>query len=110
MLVAGFAGLTFFLFSTNPRNLPVGVLILPFVALFLLLYLLVYSLMTMIVRQSGKRSYVSTTIALIVAGIPTLLLVLQSINQLSWRDILLLLAFGVCALVYTAKFNSRPAR
>ena len=81
-----FGGLYVFLMSTNPHKLPIGWLLLPFLWIFVAIF---YSLRIFLrVIRRRKKSKNSTTLALIGATLPTLLLILGSINQLTTKDVL----------------------
>lgn len=82
-------GMFILLFATNPNNLPLPLLILPFVLLFLIIFT---STLFVIQRRSSSMKLLtpkSSIIAFTVAGVPVLLAVFQSIHQLSIRDVLI---------------------
>lgn len=82
-----FTGLVLWLLLTNPRNLPIALLMVPVVLLFVGLLstsgLLLEKLFPKMVRR--RRIMLAVTISVV----PAFLLVLGSINQLTWRDVIL---------------------
>lgn len=104
-----YLGLLFFLLSTQPGNLPVGVLLVPVIWLFLAMFNTVLLVFDLVVRpkqyhSAYKKRY---AVAALGAGAPTLLLILNSISQLTARDVLIVLVFTIAALLYLQriKFN-----
>ena len=84
------------LFTTNPQSMPSFVLIIPFVLFFaILLFISFVSL-----RRNGMARRSSWGIAAFMALLPTLLLVFQSLGQLTSRDIITIFAFFVLAYFY----------
>ena len=70
--------------STNPNKVPYFVLIFPFLLLFVSLFLF----SSTILQWQGIAKARSMRLSVLFAGIPLLLLVLQSIGQLTVRDVL----------------------
>lgn len=87
------------LLCTNPANLPSVVLMLPFVLLFVSIFL---GLVTLC-GKSGLRLPKALRIGAVLAGLPTALLVLQSIGQLTVRDLITILAFFVICYFYVSR-------
>lgn len=87
-----------FLMSTNPQNLPLPLLIVPF----LWLFMSIFWVTLYIVRKFTKR--LSKSRRVIVAGVfatfPVLLLVFQSIHQLTIRDVVISVAMVCIAAFY----------
>lgn len=75
-----------FIVLTNPRNLPLPLLVLPFLWLFTALFVTT-SMLVKRRKDISKRQVV--IIAGVVASIPVLLAIFQSIHQLSVKDVLL---------------------
>ncbi len=93
-----------FLFTTNPNKLAIGWLIAPFVWLFIILFLtalLIIDWLTPLARFQQRR----LSLAALIAIVPTLILLLDSINQLTLKDGLLIAVFGAIASFYAAKFK-----
>ncbi len=91
-----FLSFLLFLVTTNPIKLPVGWLILPFIWIFLIIFL---SLSSLIVKKRARRYSLAATIAAAI----TLTLVLSSINQISAKDIALILTLTLLAIFYISK-------
>ena len=94
--------LVLLLFGANPRNINSVVLVAPFVLMFLILFLI----MTYFFRARGFTRKVSWTVATFIALLPTLLLVLQSIGQLTPRDVITIIALFAIAYFYTMHVDS----
>jgi hypothetical protein len=77
---------------TEPQNLPSILLTVPFGLVFIVLFLSVRAIATDRIKSASAR----LRLAVLVAALPTLLLVLRSLGQLTFRDVLTALAlFGV---------------
>ncbi len=94
------------LLSTEPTKLPSAVLILPF---FLMFVVLALSIALAIGWRHGGMSLKSLRAGFVGAILPILLLVLQSVGQLTLRDALTLFALFGITHFYMSKVNSRPA-
>lgn len=91
------------LFGTNPNELPLPLLVLPFTLIFgsiFLSTLFIFQKRSNSLRLFSKKS---ATIALAVAGFPVLLLVFLSIHQLSIRDVMITLGLLGGILFYLSK-------
>jgi hypothetical protein len=98
-------GLIVLFISTHPRSMPSFVLLVPFVAIFVSLLSLSYAGL----RFLGLGAARAIRASFLTSGLPTLLLVLQSIGQLTARDVLgvfVLLALSYFYLLRTSV--SRP--
>jgi hypothetical protein len=103
-----------FLMVTNPAKLPSVVLILPLLLLFCAIY---FTVIEIVMITRGKEQHADTptrrprSIAAIIAGLPVLLLILQSIGQLTFWDVLTVLAIFIIAYVYALRSSlSLPRR
>jgi phosphoglycerol transferase MdoB-like AlkP superfamily enzyme len=92
-----------FLLATNPRSLPIPLLILPYIWLFAvivctfwLIYLILFH------QQPSPKAQLNFGL---VALVPVLLAVLQSIHQLSVKDIILVLGFVLVAGFYITRLD-----
>ena len=103
LLIALYAGLIAFLLVTNPNKLTIGWLILPFVWLFCNLFLT--ALVFMDIFGYKYRSKKRLGVTLLVALIPTIILILDSVNQLTLRDCLLITIVGLLAVFYIGKLQ-----
>jgi hypothetical protein len=80
-----------FLAFTNPRELTAHFLIVPFVFLFAIFYLVSITLVELAFSAYSRKKQLF--LAIVLASAPTGLLLLQSISQLSIRDVVLTLMF-----------------
>jgi hypothetical protein len=94
------AGIIFFM-VTNPAELPLLLLVIPFAYIFITLYLSV----VLIARLIGVKR--ALAIAFIISVFGVLILVLGSLHQLTIRDTIISLALTVVLTWYVAKSNSR---
>lgn len=107
ILYGGFFG---FLFSTNPNNLSIVLLIVPFVLLFLGLFFTFILLIKIITRKSAtKLSKKYFVMATLLAAIPACLLLLDSVNQLTLKDGLLFVTFGIFVLFYINRVSLKKS-
>lgn len=100
-IVAGacFLSLLVLFFGTDPNKVPSFVLVIPF----LLLFALLLSVFTFLLEKWGLSNYKSLRIGILCAGVPLVLLVLQSIGQLTLRDVLVLAALFVLSYFYISR-------
>ncbi|HSX30294.1 MAG TPA: hypothetical protein VLE99_00030 [Candidatus Saccharimonadales bacterium] len=102
---AAWAALFSFLLLIRPDNLPVVVLIVPFVLLFLALYQL-WGLLALFgpryLGSSGKMA-AHPRLGMVACGTIVLLLVLQSLGQLSLRDVFTVLAILMLGYLYLGR-------
>lgn len=89
------------LFLTDPRKLPIVLLIVPFILLFTAVYLSVALLLRRFFPKvtQGKRRLAAAC----VAGLPCFLLVLSSVDQLTWRDVALIAFLSIFLLFYATR-------
>jgi len=109
LIIAPYLLLIAVLLSTNPQRLPAAWLLLPFVLLLWGLWATIYfSLRHLGMRRAGSARK-RLVLAFCLALLPTLFLALQSINQLTARDVLLLGIFMLVLLLYVSRtsFNRR---
>ncbi len=103
VLVAPYILLVAFLFITNPSKLPLPLLLIPFALLFLSLFGTIFYFTSVIpnlrVYTRRKRAVLSACLALL----PTLLLMLKSLNQLAPRDAIILTIFIVSLALYLTR-------
>jgi hypothetical protein len=94
--------LVIFLCATQPDRLPSAILILPFVLMFIVLTLLIA---LVIGFQQGGIALKTIRAGCIAATLPILLLILQSVGQLTLRDALTLFALFGITYFYMSKVN-----
>jgi hypothetical protein len=93
------------LFATNPQKLPLPLLMLPMVSVFLIFYTTVLLLLRKYSNQikiSKTRQYV---LSVFCAIMPVILVVLASIRQFTFKDVIL--AIGLVALVSLYILNQK---
>jgi hypothetical protein len=106
-VVTPWAILLGFMVLSQPQKLPVLLLIVPFILLLIALMNTWKVAVPLLYRLVGKRGRVSTARLRVAAcGSVVLLLVLQSLGQLTLRDVLTILAIIVIGYVYSGR--SRP--
>lgn len=93
-------GLLFLLF-TNPQELPLPLLILPFVYAFVTLFLTI----RLVVQSLTDSKTLGNTVGMTITIFVILTLVLASIRQLSARDLLISLAITVILSWYLIKIR-----
>jgi len=92
-----------FLIVTNPQNLPIPFLMLPFLWLFLVLFITILFIERLILPTlSSRKKFI---IAGIFSLVPMLLMVLQSIHQLTLKDILLVIGFVIISIFYLSRLD-----
>lgn len=88
-----FIGLILFISFTSPKTLPLPFLVLPFLALYTALFLS----LKVIVTSYRARTRTKTIVAGLLSSFPVLLLVFQSIHQLTMKDFLII--FGLITII-----------
>ncbi len=86
-----------FTLLTNPESVPLPLLILPFLLLGFVLYLLAMIVMA-VVGKANSASARLTSIS--IASFGVLILLLQSLNQLTWKDGMISIVFAVFFWLY----------
>jgi len=106
-----YGGFFSFLFFTNPKNLSIVLLIVPFLLLFLGLFFTFTLLIRIFIRNtSDKLSKKHFVMATLLAAIPTCLLLLDSVDQLTLKDGLLFITFGIFVLFYINRVSFKKSR
>jgi hypothetical protein len=102
-LVLAWVSLPIFLLATNPEELPLPLLIVPFILLLACLYVTAKVFLNIFFKDidTGRRK----TMAAIFAVLPTLLILLASINQLTVRDTAIVLGLLVLLLFYLRRLD-----
>lgn len=93
--------LLLFLLNTDPKSLPSIALVVPFVLLFGILSIGIYKTFTLYGLFAGRRFKA----VLVGAAIPVVLLVLQSLGQLTIRDVMAIAAFFIVVYFYMSRFG-----
>lgn len=84
-----------FLLMTDPNEVALALLVVPFVFLGVLFYQL--ASVVLLLTKTHKNSYFGKIVALSTATVAVGLLLLQSLNQLTWRD-------GFLTVLFTGLF------
>ena len=95
-------GLIFFM-NTSPDELPLLLLVLPFLYIFLVLYLSI----SLVCQLIGVRS--SFFVSLVIAVFGVLLFVLGSLHQLTVRDMVISLALTCLLTWYITRITDKRA-
>lgn len=90
--------------TTDPTRLPSITLIVPFI----LLAIILWSSSFLILRSVGLSRARSIRLGLVIAGLPVGLLILQSIGQLTLRDVIVIFTFFGIAYFYIARLTAKP--
>ena len=91
---------------TDPQELPSIILILPFVLIFIALLAGIVTVLGLYGGLSGPRKL---KVGLIGAAIPVIMLILQSLGQLTVRDVLAIFVLFGIAYFYISRFSVQPA-
>jgi hypothetical protein len=104
-----FAVLVGVLLLADPNNLPSVALVIPFILLFTLLYISVSAFFNIARNWHGWAKPLHVVrpriAASLISGFVVFLLILQSIGQLSIRDVLTVGLICIIAYVYASKFS-----
>ena len=92
-----------FLLVTNPETLPLPLLIVPFIVLLFALYTTAQALLRVLFKDIPKAR--KKTMALIFAILPTLLILLASIRQLTVRDTAIILGLLILLMFYVRRLD-----
>lgn len=101
VVVGLYIALGVWLSVTDPGKLPIILLMVPFVLLFFALWLSV----DMILRRFFVRLTKTkrAVIASCISGVPTFFLILSSVDQLTWRDAVLIVCLVAFVLFYSGR-------
>src|SRR5882757_9421300 len=105
-LIAACMGILLLLMiSTEPARLPSAVLVLPFLLIFSLILLVFVS----VLRWGGLAMASSLRLGLMAASLPMLILVLQSLGQLTLRDLLTIVALFAITYFYLSRVTRQTS-
>ena len=100
--------LLIFAMFTDPTKLPIGLILLVLVWFYLIFSLSTYHILGALKLRAFEGSGRRLSFYSFMAGlVPTLILMLISVNQLTIKDLLLLSVLGVVTLVYISRFRIR---
>lgn len=88
-----------FLAFTDPSRLPIALLVVPFMWLFIALFVTVWLVLKRLGQSKRRRSIIATA----AATLPVLLLIFQSIHQLSFKDVVLAVILLAAISFYLSK-------
>lgn len=104
--IAGlWSALFVFLASTDPFKLPAALLAAPILWMFLCIVYTMFILQKIISSSSDKSDLSRLWYGVIVAMFPTLILLLRSINQLTFKDLVLVLILATVGIGYVKRFR-----
>ncbi|HKU19248.1 MAG TPA: hypothetical protein VJP80_08390 [Candidatus Saccharimonadales bacterium] len=106
IVLTSLVALILLLITTQPTKLPSALLILPFVLMF---FVLTGAIGLLLSWRSTRLTAKKYKLGALGASLPVLLLVLQSIGQLTLRDVLIIIALFALAYFYVARMAA-PAR
>jgi hypothetical protein len=92
--------LIFILLTTTPKSLPSAFLLIPFLLMFIFMFTFWVGLLRLY-KQGRSRAI---RLALLFSVLPTLMMVLQSIDQLTVRDIVGIGVLMIVAQFYMSRF------
>lgn len=96
-----------FMMLSQPQKMPVLLLIVPFVLLFSALTYTWLVIAPLLRRLVGKRGYAgSPRLRITVCGSIVLLMVMQSLGQLTLRDVLTIVAIATIGYLYIGRSRS----
>ncbi len=104
LLIFLYGSFLIFLFTTDPTKMAVGWLILPFIWLFISLFLTFLYLIDWF-SPTHKHDRRQTITAALLAAVPTVMLLLDSVDQLTIKDFLLIVGLGILAAFYISKIR-----
>jgi hypothetical protein len=94
------------IFFSNPKNLPVFMLLVPVVSIFSIFFLIFYWLIRKSIFSNkqysiNRSAFLATTLSIV----PVLLLVLASTKQFTFRDVCLSLVLFFLIVIYFSKVD-----
>ncbi len=103
LIIGSLCILIVMLCTTQPNRLPSFVLVVPFVFIFCALWLAIAAVLSWFYDRSATKNLRAAALA---AVLPMLLLILQSIGQLTVRDVLIIIALFGLAYFYMARMGA----
>jgi hypothetical protein len=92
-----------FLLGTNPNVLPLPLLVIPFLSVFILLYAVCGLFLTKFIPALSQRP--RRVLSGVVAALPVMLVLLQSIGQLTLRDFVIVTTLITLLMFYFRKID-----
>lgn len=101
VLTIAATALIILMLNTNPSELPLYLLFIPFFMIYIICYCAMYLLVSFLVKE--RNTIVKRWLAGSLAVLPVLLLILQSSGQISIRDVLIVAGLVIALLFYFKK-------
>jgi hypothetical protein len=96
--------LIIFMLNTNPQQVSLGLLLVPFCLIAIIAYVITrYTIL--VVRKKDKPSAKSIILSVSIAILSVNFLLLRSINQLTLQDVLISFAISAILAFYVTKFR-----
>ena len=97
-----------FLLATTPDAVPAVFLLVPFVGLYIFLYLILLEFIRLLGPDEDENGAIvhvrrPRVLSAVLGGFPVLLLVLQSVVELTWWDVLIATLILTLAYVYVVR-------
>lgn len=105
LIIGMYSVLVVFLLFTDPRSLPVYILVVPIVWLFACISLTMFVLLSKMYKTGDAHDRKNLIYAMAFSGLICTILLLRSVNQLNGRDLLLVIVFLVLATFYASKLR-----
>lgn len=107
VVIIGLATMVF-LMSTQPSDIPAILLIVPFIGMFTFLYLVIHEVVKFLGPDEDENGAIVQVrrprlLSAVLAGFPVLLLILQSIVELTLWDVLIALTILLLAYLYISR-------
>ena len=102
-IVSLYLALPLFIMNTNPERLPLPLLLVPFLLFFAGLFVAIYFLGSRVSLLKGLEKRRQFAVSALLAAIPLLLLVFQSLHQLTIRDVLISLGLVIATAFYISR-------
>jgi len=102
-ILAVYLALPLFIMNTNPEQLPLPLLLVPFLLFFIVLFVSIYLIGSRMRLLKGLERRRQFAVSALLASIPWLLLVFQSLQQLTIRDVLISLSLVVATAFYISR-------
>jgi hypothetical protein len=96
-----------FFITFNPNSLPLIMFVLPFVLIFILIYQTCRLIMNTFFSLKPRQERI---VLLVISVMPVVMLVIQSITQLTVRDVILCLAITVILVWYGVRVNAETSQ
>jgi fructose-specific phosphotransferase system IIC component len=93
-------------FTSNPLTAPSLILVLPFV----LLGIIVYSGLSLLLSYNNMAPAKARRVAILATGLPMIVLVLQSLGQLTVRDVVSISVVFVLAYFYISRMTATSTK